>query len=245
MKKKQITALATILLSAALLTSCAGDNKVTDGNDSPTTTGSSVEINVGGKTTDDETENAPEETGNDASTEPDETGGVTSDDGDKQTTEPENTTETPSVGGGDDNVGSFTEDDQSITIAGIKLTIGMDFLPHADTIGDHETEEGQACIGGGYDKNYYYGDSLSVYTYAEDGKQIIYDIYITGAEYPTDKGAVVGKSTRDEIAELYGDATESFLSTYNYQIEGSDIIVSFTFSGDVLESIDILDGGVN
>lgn len=140
--------------------------------------------------------------------------------------------------------GVFSEDDYYITISGITLAVGDDFLPYVYALGSPEIAEGQACLDGGYDTNYYYGDSLAIYTYAENGKQIIYDIYITGPEYTTQKGARIGETTEAEIYAMYGEPAESFRTTYNYQLADSDIIVSFTFSDNVLESIDILDGGV-
>lgn len=141
--------------------------------------------------------------------------------------------------------GTFTSADCSITISGVSLSLGMDFLPYVDKLGNAVIEEGQACLDGGYDTNYYYGNTLTVYTYAKDGKQIIYDIYITGSEYKTDKGAQIGTTTKDKLHEIYGEATNSLPSTERYSVSGSSALVSFTFSSDVLSAIDILDSEVN
>ena len=72
---------------------------------------------------------------------------------------------------------------EAVLIAeGISLEIGEDFLPYVNELGEAPViMEGQACLEGGYDTNYYYGEELAIYTYAKDGKQIIYDIYITGS----------------------------------------------------------------
>ena len=150
----------------------------------------------------------------------------------------------PNAGINNEN-GLLGAEDCKIVAAGVTLEIGADFLPNVDVIGEARIEEGQACLEGGYDTNYYYGDSLAIYTYAKDGKQIIYDIYITGAEYTTSKGAKVGQTTKDEIHEIYGAATTSFPTSERYQVEGSDIVITFVFADNVLESIDILDSGVN
>lgn len=225
MKKNLMKILLAVLMTSLILTSCSdGDGEGTTMSTTPDTV---EHINVGGNTGDTkETTGEPEATETQAST--DETSGEASD------TLPEGV-----------ELGTFTEDDCTVTIAGVTLSIGMDFLPHINAFGEPRIEEGQACLDGGYDTNYYYGDSLSVYTYAKDGKQVIYDIYITGAEYKTGKGATVGVTTKDTIAALYGEPTDSFMTTMVYSLPGSDVEVSFTFSGDVLESIDILDGGVS
>ncbi len=141
-------------------------------------------------------------------------------------------------------MGKFEEDDAAIMINGVVLRLGADFLPYVDKIGEAEIVEGQACLEGGYDTNYYYGgEELVVYTLAEDGKQIIYDIYITTADYKTGKGAEVGKTTPEELTEMYGDPDENRFSTYEYRL--GDTVVSFSFTeDDVLESIDIIDEGV-
>ncbi len=189
-----------------------------------------------------ETETVSQNTGSEKEKDPKET--------EKAETEPDTTDAAATVAAPnsvinpDKGAGTFESGDCSITISGIKLSVGTDFLPYVDTIGKAKIVQGEACLGGGYDTNYYYGDSLAVYTYAEDGKQIIYDIYITGSEYPTDKGAKTGSTTREDLYRMYGEASESFQTTERYRINGSDTVVSFVFAADVLESIDILDGGV-
>lgn len=141
---------------------------------------------------------------------------------------------------------TFGVSDATLTVAGISLEIGMDFLPYIDKLGEKPViMEGQACLESGYDTNYYYGDELAVYTYAKDGKQIIYDIYITGGEYVLNKGAQVGVTTREQLSELYGKATKSFLATEAYVLEETNIQVSFLFEDTVLTAIDILDSAVN
>lgn len=143
--------------------------------------------------------------------------------------------------GGTSPVGEFTEGDLYVVYNGVKLAAGEDFLPNVDKIGTPRIEEGQACLGGGYDTNYYYGDELAVYTFASDGKQVIYDIYITDSGFATQKGAAIGKSTRDDIAALYGAPTVSRPASDEYQLDGDPTVVIFTYSGGVLESIDLLD----
>ncbi len=59
------------------------------------------------------------------------------------------------------------------------------------------------------------------------------------------KGAQVGVTTRERLAELYGEATDSFPATEAYALAGTDIRVSFLFENNVLAAIDILDSAVN
>lgn len=150
---------------------------------------------------------------------------------------------TPQPGEAD---GTFGASDAALTVAGVTLEIGTDFLPYISELGEAPViMEGQACLEGGYDTNYYYGDELAVYTYAKDGKQIIYNIYITGSRYALNKGAQVGVTTREGLAELYGEPTSSFPAAEVYALAGTDIRVSFQFENDLLSAIDILDSAVN
>ena len=231
MKKNCLTILAIMLLASAMLTSCAGDgDEKKDSGTSAETTGSSVHIDVG--------------TSEDTTAEPagSETPADTTASAPDETTAPEKT-DPPTESG------TFTADDCTVTVAGVKLSIGMDFAPHIDTLGGAlgapEIVEGQACLDGGYDTNYYYGDSIAVYTLAQDGKQVIYDIYITGTELATDKGARVGETTKDKLVELYGEPTDSAKTIVSYRLDGAAVSVSFEFESDVLVSIDILNEEVN
>lgn len=143
--------------------------------------------------------------------------------------------------------GTFAASDMELTVQGVTLRVGDDFLPNVDAIGEAEIVEGQACLEGGYDTNYYYGgEELVVYTVAQSGKQIIYDIYITSPAYATAKGAMIGTTSKDDLYEMYGEATESIGATWKYSVAGSEVSMNFTFDAEgVLETIDILDNGIN
>ncbi len=258
-----ISAALAAVITAALLSSC-GDG---DGKDSGTGTGGGTPeetVNINAGTAAPETEGttpAPEgpEVGTSAAgtetepnvpqqTEPQQTDapdpGVTDSPEPPQTDKTPVDTEANQPGGDVTPAGQFGESDLSVVYAGVKLAPGMDFLPYVDVIGDAEIEEGQACIGGGFDTNYYYGDKLAVYTMASDGKQIIYDIYITDTGFTTSKGAAIGKSTRDEVNAIYGQPTTSRPAADEYSVGGSSTVVVFTYSGGVLESIDYMDSTV-
>lgn len=229
-----LCASAALLLTLPLV-SCAEENGETKETSSAQSGETNVEINIGK-----ETETTPSDGGTTApesedATEPAETAAET----EAETAAEAETTSSVELG-------KFTESDLGITVNGVRLEIGEDFLPYVDVLGKAEIVEGQACLGGGYDTNYYYGgEDLVVYTLAKDGKQIIYDIYLSSADYATDKGARVGETTREQLAELYGEATNSYPVSEEYGVDGSDVVVSFSFEEDVLTGIDILDSGVN
>ncbi len=236
---------AFVILSLA---ACSGDeDKQTDG----TGEGTNVHINVGGKNDketvgEDKATDAAEETpGTDA---PGTDGPQTEAPGTdaKETDKPSDEPSDETTAGAAGETGKFTEDDATVTVNGVVIRIGDDFLPNYEKVGDAEVVEGQACLDGGYDTNYYYGgEEFVVFTVAEDGKQIIYDIYITSPDYKTNKGAEVGKTTAEELLDMYGFASDSYFGTYEYRLEGTDIVASFTFDeSDILESIDIIDEGV-
>ncbi len=146
--------------------------------------------------------------------------------------------ESESSSGKDDKPadGSFSEADLYVTLNGNRLTGGDDFLPYVDKMGKKaRIEEGQACLEGGYDTNYYYDPDLTVYTIAKGGKQLIYDIYITGEAFPNDRGVTVGKTTREEVGRLYGTPSSEHPAADDY-VNGKNTL-SFEYENDVVSGI--------
>lgn len=133
-------------------------------------------------------------------------------------------------------------DDLTILANGVEIKIDDDFLPNIDAVGEATIEEGQACFDGGYDTNYYYnGDELIVYTLANSGKQLIYDIYVKGNGYSTKKGILVGTSTKADVEAAYGTVYDTVGSSIVYGIDGGKIQAQFEFNADdLLLSIDLL-----
>lgn len=131
--------------------------------------------------------------------------------------------------------------DAGIVASNVSLFVGDDFKPVVDTIGEAEIVEGQACLDDGFDTNYYYGgEDLIVYTYAQDGKQIIYDIYAESDAYVTLKGVKVG-STREDVEKIYGEPNETAGASYKYYVENEKTVLSFDFnSDDTVKAIDLL-----
>ncbi len=241
-------AILLALLLAVLLSFCACDNG--DSAQESDDEGQEITINAGVDGTDAQTDKAgTDETSIDETndeTSIDETETPESSNVPVETNEPPVTDEP--VDDSPSKIGEFSAADMKIEFAGVTLSIGDNFLDFMDEIakteGEPRIEEGQACLEGGYDTNYYYGEEFSVYTYAEGGKQIIYDIYVTRVGFTTAKGAVIGKTTRAEIAKLYGEPTTERPVLDEYMTDDSNVSLSFTYADDVLESIDVLDTGV-
>lgn len=142
---------------------------------------------------------------------------------------------------------AFGEEDLVLTVDGTALSLRMDFAPAAGTLfgGVYDEQVGRACVGGGNDRAYYYeGDVYSVYTVGSaDGTQTVYDIYIDRAEgYATAKGAVIGRTTRDELLALYGEPSFTSPAAERYSIGDFDLI--FGFDGDILSSVGLHDNAV-
>ena len=134
--------------------------------------------------------------------------------------------------------GSFEAEDLIFTYKGKSIRTG-DVFSYADFEADWggpQIEKGQACLGGGFDENYYFGDTLTVFTLGDSGQQLIYDIFIMEEGYSTAKGAVIGQTTREELPAIYGQPHSSMGATDRYSLE--DVLVSFTFSGGILAEID-------
>ena len=93
----------------------------------------------------------------------------------------------------------------------------------------------------GYDTNYYYnGEDLIVYTYAKEGKQIINGLYASQKGIKTPDGIEISVTTKDDIFDKYGDANQTFGSTWTYLVGDGNTKLSFTFNKkDVLTGIDI------
>ena len=134
--------------------------------------------------------------------------------------------------------GTLTEEDLVFTYKGRTVQVDEAFV-YADfeeAWGSPRIEKAQACIGGGYDENYYFGDHLAVSTLGDSGEQVIYDIFVDEPGFATAKGAEIGRTDRDALHRIYGDPEGSFGRTDRYSAGG--ILVSFTFDGGILSGID-------
>lgn len=134
--------------------------------------------------------------------------------------------------------GSFDEGDLFFTYKGKSIRAGeaFSFADFEADWGVPQIEKAQACLGGGFDENYYFGDSLMVFTLGDTGEQLIYDITVMEEGYTTAKGAVIGQTTREELKRIYGEPASSMGTADRY--EAGDTMVSFIFAGGILSEID-------
>lgn len=218
---KKLTALALAALTALSLAGCGGETPTTAVPASTPAQTQPIVITTAEESTPAET-TAPETT----APAPETT--------EEPTTEPENT----------EPVEPFGEEDLVLIVDGVELSLRMDFVPVKDTIlgGDYDEQVGQACVGGGNDRDYFYGENFEVHTVGNaDGQQLIYDIYITLMDgYATQKGAVIGRTTRDEVLEIYGEPYSSFPASERYSVDGKLELI-FGFDGEILSSVGLHD----
>jgi hypothetical protein len=140
-------------------------------------------------------------------------------------------------------VGTVAASDMVITVNSIDIKTGIDFTSYINKVGSNvNIEEGQACLEGGFDTNYYYGDTLSVYTIASGGKQIVYDVYTTTTGYSTAKGIKIGTSTKDDVYKAYGDPSSSHPTNDVYTV--GDISLSFEYEDGIVSGIDVCDTSI-
>lgn len=135
----------------------------------------------------------------------------------------------------------LSEADCVLTLAGTELRTGIDFVPLADRLGAPEIEEGQACLSGGYDTNYYYGEETSVYTLAEDGKQIIYDVYTTDPGVVIPRGLQLGVSTKADVEAAFGTPTRTLPTAMRYTLADGTGTLAFEFTGETLTAVGVTD----
>ena len=137
-------------------------------------------------------------------------------------------------------VPAMKEDQEDLVFTSKGRTVQVDeafvYADFEEAWGSPRIEKAQACIGGGYDENYYFGDHLAVSTLGDSGEQVIYDIFVDEPGFATAKGAEIGRTDRDALHRIYGDPEGSFGRTDRYSAGG--ILVSFTFDGGILSGID-------
>ncbi len=139
--------------------------------------------------------------------------------------------------------GSFEYDDMVFVYGNTQATVLADAAGLVAALGAPDyTEEAQSCLSNGNDvKIYYYNNGINVYTYIEDGREIIYEIELTSASYSTHKGLAPGMTLAD-AERLYGKnytysggvvSYYSTDSTYMYLYMSGDKIASIGYAAEV------------
>ena len=153
--------------------------------------------------------------------------------------EPTGDIPTPTQPAKQHTAGTFSAADMQITLDGVHLECGMDFLPFVDSMAmKPEIIEGMACLDDGKDTNYVYGRLYSIFTLAGENKQVIYDIYVTGSNYTDDCGVRIGTTKRSEVNAIYGEPSKVNPSSDKYEIS-NDVYMSFEYEDDIVTAIDI------
>ena len=106
----------------------------------------------------------------------------------------------------------------SIQVGGATLKLGGEFTSEIETaLGDPDNVvQAPSCHYDGTDNIYYYS-GVTVYTYMQDDKSIIYSIEVSDASYPTAEGVKVGM-TLDEAKALCGDGAEELANGAAYTL---------------------------
>lgn len=150
--------------------------------------------------------------------------------------------ETPAETPNETPAGSFTHDDMTFVYGGSQATVLVDASGLISALGaPSNVEEAPSCLSNGCDvKNYYYS-GLTVYTYIDGDREIIYEIEMTSPSYTTTKGLATGMTVADAEA-LYGT---NYISgggvisyydsgnTYMYLIVSGDTITSIGYAAEV------------
>lgn len=152
-------------------------------------------------------------------------------------------TEAPTQAPTEAPAGSFEYDDMTFVHGGTYATVLADGAGLISALGTADSvEEAASCLSNGNDvKIYYYNSGINVYTYIENGREIIYEIELTSSAYKTPKGLAPGMTLAD-AEKLYGKnytysggvvsyyATDT---TYLYLYMSGDTIVSIGYAAEV------------
>lgn len=155
---------------------------------------------------------------------------------------PEPQTEPPADPPTEAPAGSFSHDDMIFVYGGAQATVLVDAAGLVSALGTPSSvEQAPSCLSNGCDvKNYYYS-GLTVYTYIDGDREVIYEIEMTSPSYTTTKGLAPGMSVADAEA-LYGTNYTSgggvisyydSDSTYMYLIVSGDTITSIGYAAEV------------
>lgn len=136
--------------------------------------------------------------------------------------------------------GAFSQKDLGIGINGNTYYLREDSAPLIEALGtDCEYSAQVSCVYDGEDKTFAYA-GIAVETVPVDGKDVIENITLTDAAYPTLRGAKVG-DTLEAVKALYGDAyfDDGYL-TYTLENDVTDIHaerIQFEYTNGVVTRI--------
>lgn len=133
--------------------------------------------------------------------------------------------------------GSFTGDDMFFVYGDSQATVFVDASGLIAALGSpNDVQEAPGCLSNGADQKVYCYSGITVYTYKENDRDIIYDIEINSAAYSTPKGLKVGMA-ESEIERIYGSNCTKSGNGYCYY-SGSDVYMYISTSGGKVSAIE-------
>lgn len=145
-------------------------------------------------------------------------------------------TETPTEAPTEAPAGSFAHDDMFFIYGSAQATVLVDASGLVSSLGaPSSVEEADGCLSNGNSvKNYYYS-GLTVYTYIDGDREVIYEIELSDSSVSTSKGLKTGMTLAD-AESLYGKNYTQSGNTYCYYDSGNTYMYIIT-SGDTIVSI--------
>lgn len=132
--------------------------------------------------------------------------------------------------------GKVDATDFIVTINGVEVKFGDDFNTYQKALGEPDNfTQARSCMHDGDDKIYVYGD-VTVYTYPEGKKDIVYIVELNG-DTPTSSGIKAG-STKEEVIAAYGSNYTEDPVYLNYEADDGATI-SFEFENNCVIYIEL------
>lgn len=137
--------------------------------------------------------------------------------------------------GGSDK-GSSSGGGYSFTSGSTKIEMGVDASKVVDELGEADDYfESESCAFEGLDKVYTY-PGFKLNTYPDGDKDYVLSVVFMDDTVSTDKDISIG-STKDEVTEAYGEASEESASKLVYESGDTELVIGL--NGDSVSSVEI------
>lgn len=137
--------------------------------------------------------------------------------------------------------GSLSEKDLEFVVNGQVFRLDQDVVPLLEALGDgYETAEAPSCVYDGMDKTFMY-DSVEIYTYPLNNKDLIDEIAFLDSTYETKRGISIG-DTKDDLIKAYGEEYIDEGGVYRYELKKGDLdspCIYFTLDKDTIVGISL------
>lgn len=131
--------------------------------------------------------------------------------------------------------GKVTKEDFATIVNGVRIELGTDINDIIEELGEPDNYvQARSCLHDGDDKIYTFG-GITIYTYPDEKKDIVYIVEYIGEEL-TPAGVGVG-STMAEVEKAYGKeyVEDAFFTTYELDVNAT---ISFQLLDDKVEYIE-------